>query len=158
MELIIDASILFTALVGTGVTKDIIFSKDVTLYAPEYLFEEFAEHRARIEKLSGLSAKDFDSLLETQIGSSRLGPVAAATWELKLVIKQVPKERFEGFRKEAHKTISAEDDTEYVALSLSMDKVPVWSNDIHFKKQSVIKAFNTAELVLHLKSSGKTFR
>lgn len=44
MELIVDASVLFTALIGTGVTKDIIFSKEVTLYAPEYLFEELAEH------------------------------------------------------------------------------------------------------------------
>ena len=138
MELILDASVLFTAIIGTGVTKDIMFSTEVRLYAPEYLFEELAEHRARIEKLSGLTAKDFDSLLE----------------KLELVIKPVPKERFEGFLKEAHKIISAEDDTEYVALSLSMNKIPVWSNDMHFKKQSAIKVFNTAELVLHLKSSG----
>ncbi len=138
MELILDASVLFTALIGTGVTKDIMFSTEVTLYAPEYLFEELAEHRARIERLSGLSAKDFDSLLE----------------KLKLVIKPVPKESFEGFLKEAHRIISAEEDVEYVALSLSTNKIPVWSNDIHFKKQSAIKVFNTAAVVLHLKSEG----
>ena len=141
MELIIDASILFTALIGTGVTKDIMFSEEVTLYAPEYLFEEFAEHRKRVEELSGLTANDFESLLE----------------KLKLVIKPVPKEQFEKFLKEAYKMVSAEGDTEYIALSLSMNKVPVWSNDVHFKKQSDVKVFDTAELVSHLKSSGTLF-
>ena len=142
MELILDASVLFTAIIGTGVTKNIMFSTAVTLYAPEYVFEEFAEHQARIKKLSGLSANDFDSLLE----------------KLKEVIKAVPKELFEEFLKEARKIVSAEDDTEYIALSLSMNKVPVWSNDMHFKKQSAIKVFDTAELVSHLKSSGTLFR
>lgn len=66
----------------------------------------------------------------------------------------MPKECFEGFLKAAHEIIPAEEDAEYIALSLSMNKVPVWSNDMHFKKQSVIKAFNTAELVAHLKSKG----
>lgn len=74
-----------------------------------------------------------------------------------MVIKPVPKERFEGFLKAAHETIPAEEDAEYIALSLSMNRIPVWSNDVHFKKQSAIKAFNTAELVLQLKSSGKIF-
>lgn len=138
MELVLDASVLFTAIIGTGVTKNIIFSTDITLYAPEYLFEEFAEHRLRIEKLSGLSANEFDSLLE----------------KLKLVIKPVPKEQFEKFLIDAHKIVPAEGDTEYVALSLSMKALPIWSNDMHFKKQSAIKVFNTAELVAHLKSEG----
>ncbi len=137
MELVLDASILFTALIGTGITKDIIFSKEVTLYAPEYLFEEFAEHKARVEELSGLTPNDFNSLLE----------------KLKLVIKPVPKERFEKFLTEAHKMVPAEGDTEYVALSLSMKKLPIWSNDMHFKKQSAIKTFYTADLVVALKSS-----
>ena len=141
MELIIDASILFTALIGTGVTKDIIFSGTVTLYAPEFLFDEFAEHKARIEELSGLTEEDFDSLLE----------------KLKSAIKSVPKEQFESFLKEAHKMVPVEGDMEYVALSLSMNKVPVWSNDMHFKKQSAIKVFDTAELVTQLKSLGSLF-
>ena len=141
MELIIDASILFTALIGTGVTKDIMFSEEVTLYAPEYLFDEFAEHQKRVEELSGLTANDFESLLD----------------KLKLVIKPVPKEQFEKFLEEAYKMVSAKGDTEYIALSLSMNKVPVWSNDMHFKKQSAIKVFDTAELVSYLKSSGTLF-
>ncbi len=145
MELVIDASIVFTAIIGKGVTKDIIFSTAVTLYAPEFLFEEIAEHMARIEKLSGISANDFDTLIE----------------KLKSAIKAVPKEKFEKFLKGAREIVSAiasaEDDVEYIALSMSMNDVPIWSNDGHFKKHSAIKAFNTAELVAHLKSSGTLF-
>ncbi len=63
MELVIDATILFTGLIGKGVTKEIIFSK-----------------------------------------------------------------------------------------SLALNKCPIWSNDPHFKEQSLVRVFTTEELVEYLKS------
>lgn len=44
MNLIIDATVIFTALIGTGVTKEIIFSPEVHLSCPEFLQEEIEEH------------------------------------------------------------------------------------------------------------------
>ena len=141
MELVIDASVLFTSLMGTGVTKDIIFSDAVTLYSPEYLFEEFEEHKQRIKELSGLSSKQLNALFE----------------KLKGRIVSVPKEQFDIFLKEASTLISDKDDREYVALSLSMNKTPIWSNDPHFKKQSCIEVLTTSQLVQRLKSLGYSF-
>jgi len=138
MELVIDASILFTSIIGTGVTKDIIFSGAVTLYAPEYLFEELEKHEARVEALSGLAPSEFGTLLE----------------KLRSTIKLVPREQFERFLNEANRLVSDKTDTEYVALSLSMNGVPIWSNDAHFKRQPAVEVFNTAELVKHLESCG----
>ena len=138
MELVIDASILFTSLIGTGVTKDIIFSGVVMLYAPEYLFEELEKHKERVRELSGLASSEFDILVE----------------KLKLVIQLVPKRHFDSLLKEANAMVSDKGDTEYVALALSMNKLPIWSNDPDFKEQSAVKVFNTAELVGHLKSCG----
>lgn len=54
MELVIDASIVFTAIAGKGVTKEIIFSSSIKLYAPEHLFEEVEEHKDRLAEMSGL--------------------------------------------------------------------------------------------------------
>ncbi|MBI2137766.1 hypothetical protein HYU12_04585 [Candidatus Woesearchaeota archaeon] len=140
MELVIDATILFTSLIGTGVTKDIIFSGTVMLYAPEYLFDELEKHKERVRELSGLARSEFDMLLEN----------------LKLAIQLVPKQNFDSFLKEANAMVSDKDDTEYVALALSMNKLPIWSNDPDFKEQSAVKVFNTAELFKHLKSRGIT--
>lgn len=141
MELIIDATVLFCGLIGEGVTKYIIFSSFVKLYAPEYLLDEFSEHKSRIEMVSGLSSNEFDLLFE----------------KLKNRITLVPKFTFDKFLKHANELVPDKDDTEYLALSLALNKIPVWSNDPHFKKQSLVEVFNTKELVDKLKSLGYTF-
>lgn len=72
-------------------------------------------------------------------------------------IKSVPKTEFENFLLPAKALTSDKDDTEYLALSLALNKVPIWSNDAHFKEQSAIKIFTTKELVNYLKSLGLDF-
>ena len=141
MELIIDASAVFTGLIGTGITKYIIFSNAINLFAPEYLFDEFEKHKLRIKELSGFSEQELSELFN----------------KLKLRITIIPKEQFEKFLMEANSLIPDKDDTEYLALSLSMNKTPIWSNDPHFKEQSVIKIYATSELVKYLKSQGHEF-
>ncbi len=96
MDLVIDASIVFTAISGKGVTKEIIFLDALKLHAPEHLADEIG----------------------------------------------------------ANSIISDKDDTEYLALSLSMNGVPIWSNDDHFKKQNSVEVFTTSELVSELKAKG----
>ena len=125
MDLIIDATVIFTGFIGTGVTKDIVFSNVVRLFSPEYLFNEFEEHKLRIKELSGLPEHELDELLS----------------KFKSRITIVPREEFEKFLLEANLLVSAKDDTEYLALSLSMKKTTIWSKDSHFKEQS-IKFFN----------------
>ena len=138
MDLVVDATVVFTGIIGTGVTKAIIFSKPVKLHGPESLFNEVEEHKPRIKFLSGLSSTEFDELLG----------------RLRSAIKPYPLSKYEKFLGEANKLISDPDDTEYLALSLSMDKCPIWSNDPHFKMQSLVKVFTTEELVGFLKSKG----
>jgi len=141
MKLIVDATVLFCGLIGKGVTKDIIFSDEIKLYAPEYLFEEFKEHKPRIKILSELSSNELDTLFD----------------RLEKRIKPVSRFKFEKFLKQANSLISDKDDTEYLALSLVFNKMPIWSNDPHFKQQSLVKIFTTEELVKYLKSLGYKF-
>ena len=136
VELVLDFGIVFTGLTGTGVTKALLFSKNIKLFAPEYIFDELKEHLSRIKALSSLSSSDVDLL----------------TSKLRGHIKIVEKSKFEAFLDEANKLISDPSDTEYLALSLSMNKCPIWSNDPHFKEQSAVQVFTTNELVEFLKA------
>ena len=136
--LIVDSGIIFTGLVGTGVTKALLFSKNLKLFGPEYLFDEVKEHLSRIKLLSSLSSSKVDLLIS----------------KLRRHINIVEKSKFEAFLNEASRLILDPDDTEYLALSLSMDNCPIWSNDPHFKEQSLVKIFTTEELVAYLKSEG----
>lgn len=138
MKLVIDASIFFVALIGKGVTKEIIFSDAIELFCPENLFDELEEHKLRILRLSGLALDKFGSLVEM----------------LKNRMEVVPEEKFERFLEQANELISDKDDTAYLSLSLSLNRMPIWSNDLHFKEQSLVKVFNTVELVSKLKSFG----
>ena len=135
VELTVDSGTIFTGLTGTGVTKSLLFSKNIKLFAPEYLFDELKEHLSRIKLFSSLSSSDVDSLIS----------------KLKGHITIVEKSKFEPFLNEANSLISDPDDTEYLALSLSMNKCPIWSNDPHFKEQSAVRVFTTKELVEFLK-------
>ena len=64
------------------------------------------------------------------------------------------KSKFEHFLIEANSLTPDSNDTEYFALSLALDKCPIWSSDPHFKKQSLVKVFTTNKLVEMLKSKG----
>lgn len=141
MDLIIDATVVFTAIIGTGVTKEIIFSPEVHLSCPKFLQDEIEEHQQRLAALSKLSPKELELLLA----------------KLMSRIESVPKKEFEKFLLPAKVLTSDKDDTEYIALSLALGKTPIWSNDPHFKEQSAVKVFTTKELVDHLKSLGFEF-
>ena len=45
MDLVIDANILFAALIKESVTSELIFKNTLHLYAPEFLFSEFEKYK-----------------------------------------------------------------------------------------------------------------
>jgi|SRR3989338_11340831 len=136
MELVVDATILFTGLIGKGVTKEIIFLESIKLRCPQSLFNEVEEHKPRIRLISRLPSNDLEFLLS----------------RFRAKITTFPLSKYEDFLKEANSLISDPEDTEYLALSLALDKCPIWSNDPHFKKQSAVRVFTTKELVEFLKA------
>ncbi len=49
MDLIIDANILMSALISNyGKNFDLIFNERLSLFAPEFLFEEIKKHKGEI--------------------------------------------------------------------------------------------------------------
>ena len=121
MLLVIDANILFSAIIARSKTCDLMFSERIQLITPEFLFIELEEHKDEIIAKSSLSEDDFNEFVNF----------------LKERIDIIPGQEFERFL------------TEYFALAMRFDAA-IWSNDKRLKKQSLIKVFSTSDLISSL--------
>ena len=131
MNLVVDANILFAALVKRGITAELLCRNDFHLYAPEFIFEEFEEYRELLEKKTERTYEDFVLVLSA----------------LQRRISLVPHEEIDPFIQKA--TLISPDikDVTYVALALRLN-CALWSNDKALKeKQDKIKVYHTHELV-----------
>ena len=50
MELVVDANILFSALINEGTTRELMLNDELVLFAPEYIIDEFLEHIIELER------------------------------------------------------------------------------------------------------------
>ncbi len=131
MLLVVDANILFSALIKARGTRSILLFSDNAFFIPEYSFLEFKKHLPTLHKKTGLPEKEIIKLLE------RLLEISETTI--------VPFEEFK-YQKEQAKSISPDpDDAAYFALSLHLN-CALWSNDKELKKQDKVKIVTTKEL------------
>ena len=45
MNLIIDANILFAGIIKNNITLNLIYNEQITLFAPDYIWEEFEKYK-----------------------------------------------------------------------------------------------------------------
>ncbi|MEK6898470.1 MAG: PIN domain-containing protein [Nanoarchaeota archaeon] len=129
MNLVIDSNILFAALLKESGTSDILFEH--TLYAPEFIFEEFNKYKDYLKNKTSRDEKDFTSLFNL--------------FERNVIL--IPKEEIEPFMEEAEKISPDEKDTIYLALALKLN-CSLWSNDKDLKeKQIIVHVYTTEELI-----------
>ena len=62
MDLVIDSNILFAALLKDSGTSDILFTH--TLYAPEFIFEEFRKYKEYLEGKTKRTTEGFNELFD----------------------------------------------------------------------------------------------
>jgi predicted nucleic acid-binding protein len=107
----------------------------IEFLVPEFTFEEINKHKKEILQKSKLNESQFDLLMAT----------------LKENLTVVPKYEIRKI-KEAKGIMDKIDpnDTIFIALALSTFNDGIWSDDIHFKKQNVVKVWNTEELIKYL--------
>jgi predicted nucleic acid-binding protein len=130
MELVVDANILFAGLIKKSTTASLLFHPTLTLYAPEFVIEEFMKYTEFIQKKMQRSEEEFIMLIHM----------------LHQIIAVVPQEEYENYMEEA-KNISPDDkDTMYFALALKLN-CSVWSNDTRLKEQDKITIYTTKELL-----------
>jgi len=63
MDLVIDANILFSVVIKNGATEEILFNEDLHLFAPEFLFEEFAKYRDILLAKTERTQQEFNKFL-----------------------------------------------------------------------------------------------
>ena len=130
MILVVDANILFSALIKNSLTAELIFNEDITLYTCEFILEEFFKYEDVIQKKTHRTKEEFIQIMH----------------QLKEVISVVPKEEYLSFMNEAEKISPDIKDTLYFALALKLN-CAIWSNDKQLKKQDKIKVYSTSEIM-----------
>ncbi|MEK6841506.1 MAG: PIN domain-containing protein [Nanoarchaeota archaeon] len=138
MKLVIDANILFSAIIAKGGELnskkiDLIFSKELEIFSPELLLFELRNNKEKIKDISGLPDEEFKKFVEI----------------LKSRIKFVSLKYFSDKISEAKELCKQLKDVAYFALALKLN-CPIWSGEKSFKEQSKLKVFNTKELLEEL--------
>ena len=137
MLVVIDANELFSLLIkGSKSSKEIFLSKNIELIAPEFILEEFVNHKEEILSKTHRTESEFLELLIV----------------FKDRVKLIPEQEFSLYILKACEFLSEhEKDKEYLALALRFNCL-IWSEDKVLKKQSKIEVFNTKELFDKLSS------
>ena len=131
MDLVIDANILFAALIKRGLTAELLFKENFHLYAPEFILDEFEEYRNLLNQKTERTSEEFSCLIKI----------------LQRRLNLLPQEEINYLLEKAREFSPDQKDTIYIALALHL-KCPIWSNDRILKeKQDIIKVYNTAEIM-----------
>jgi predicted nucleic acid-binding protein len=131
MRLVVDANILFAALIKGGSTVELLISDKLQLFTPEFLFLEFTKYEGLILKKTHRSNEEFSEFLEL----------------LKEHITTFPKKEITPFIYKAEEISPDPKDTVYLALAFAL-KSNIWSNDKKLKEgQNKIIVLSTEELI-----------
>ncbi|MFH1359005.1 MAG: PIN domain-containing protein [archaeon] len=128
MRLVTDANIAFSLLKKGSFTSKLTQKHSLDLYSHKFILEELEEHSEELCKLLNISNDKFERIKEIL---SKL---------VNLKVKVSPQQL-----NWAKSLISDPDDSPYLALALKLN-CPIWSEDPHFKEQSVREVFTTKEL------------
>ncbi|MDO8538541.1 MAG: PIN domain-containing protein [archaeon] len=135
MILVVDANIIFSAIIKSGNTKFLLLLLDNELYSPDYFFEEFEKHLQELCERTGLNEEQIKQALETLI------EIAG--------IKFVALEKFIPERELAKEISGDPNDASYFGLAIFLN-CPIWSNDKRLKKQNKVRIITTKELIEEL--------
>ncbi len=109
MLFVVDATALFSVLIGKSSSSNILFKERIDWFSPEFLKEELKEHKEEIMAKSSLKEDNFNTFIDLVFSQ----------------IKIVHEDVFRDKRELAKSLISDPDDTEYLALSLALNKCPI---------------------------------
>ena len=129
MDLVVDANIIFSALIKDNFSYTILFSGEFHLFTPEYIFTELEKHKEELLEKTERTTEEFFRMVEI----------------LKRRITIIPLEELSPYVEEAEKLTPDPDDMVYFALALKMN-CAIWSNDKKLKEQNKIEIYNTHEL------------
>ncbi len=130
MDLIIDANILFAALVKDGASARLILHERIHLYAPEFILDEFEKYRSVLLEKTHRSDEEYDRVLSI----------------FKKRITLIPKEELSSRMLEAESVSPDKEDSPYIAASLEIGAA-LWTNDLQHQKQAKVHIMTTKQLL-----------
>ncbi len=133
MRLVVDANILFAALLRGGWTRQLWFKPGVTLYAPRFILSEYLAHRDELRRKFNGSDGELDEIFR------RLTNDLALVEDSELVAYAFASE---------HLTADP-DDLPYLACALAVN-ADIWSNDHDFQGHERVNIWKTVELAKEL--------
>lgn len=133
--IIVDANILFSALLRDGTTRLLILHPKFDLHTPEYLWEELERNRDFLVRKSGTTQETFQILAES----------------LRQRIRSIPLEVIRPHVDEAARRLSNPDDPDiaYVAAAIAIDGT-IWTHDRRLSARAQVPRIDTAALFTRL--------
>lgn len=130
MDFVVDANIIFAALIKDNFSYYFLFEKEFHLFTPEYVFIELEKHKEEILEKTERTSEEFYRLIEV----------------LKRRLIIVPLEELTKYIEKAEQISPDRGDIAYFALALKLN-CSIWSNEKKLKQQDEIKVYHTHELV-----------
>ena len=127
----VDANVMFAALIRAGMTRSILYHIDIRCFAPEFIFKEYDRYRRTIKTKSKMSDRKFQSGFSV----------------VRRRIHVVPEIAFKSCIEHAREISPDINDMLYFAVALSLN-IPIWSNDRALREgQDEVWVYSTEDLV-----------
>lgn len=130
MDLVVDANILFAALIKDGETARLLLNDELALFAPEYLLDEFWKYREVILKRTHRTRPRLDEVMTI----------------LRERITFIPMNDIKAMLPEAESFSPDPNDSPYLATSLLIG-AGLWTNDSRLRSQERVRTYSTKELI-----------
>ena len=130
MNLIIDANILFSVLIRSGKTEELLFDSRLNLFAPEFIFEEFLKYKEFILNKTNRINEEFETLINI----------------LEKRINLIENYKLNKYLFNAKNITPDKNDALYFACALYLN-CAIWSNDKLLKSQNEILIYSTTDLL-----------
>lgn len=130
MKLVVDTNVLFSFFWKLSGIRDILLSRKMDLFSPEYALEEINKYQKEICTKANLSSEEFEK--------ERLA--------IALAVQFISVKEYASKLKQALSFSPDENDIDFLALALLLG-LPLWSNDAKLKKQQRITILTTMELL-----------
>ena len=137
MRFVVDANVVFSALIADATTRALLIDLDHEYYTPEFVHTEIRKHRSTIEEKSGVSTSGVEVVLDTLFDELVLVPDADLNPHLQTADDAIGD--------------TDRDDVPYLAAALATDAT-IWSDDGDFTKQSRVDVYTTSDMVAELDS------
>lgn len=133
LRLVIDANIVFAALVRNSLTRKLIIEAPVYYYSPAMIAEEIRDKIALISRKNSLTRKQNLETFNRLLAHITL-------MEPETYWQMLPK------AVEIMEDVDV-NDSPYLALAMSFKNDGIWTEDTDFEKQTTIKVWKTKDLL-----------